>query len=169
MFSYGKDLYVRLWKRSRRDRFSYGEDLVEICSAMKMYCRGFSKATVAVVCAPLIAFGENGLGRSSQGVILLRVSRYIRRTCEICLHRRCAYVRGGRGVCEREGQYHLRQGTKNVRRSRSCRRQGWSTRVQGRLIQHTRTIWDGVVYGDCLLYTSPSPRDRQKSRMPSSA
>ena len=26
-----------------------------------------------------------------------------------------------------------------------------------------------VVYGHCLLYTSPSPRDRQKSRMPSSA
>ena len=25
------------------------------------------------------------------------------------------------------------------------------------------------VYEDCLLYTSPSPRDRQKSRMPSSA
>ena len=25
---------------------------------------------------------------------------------------------------------------------------------------------DGI---DCLLYTSPSPRDRQKSRMPSSA
>ena len=24
-------------------------------------------------------------------------------------------------------------------------------------------------YIDCLLYTSPSPRDRQKSRMPSSA
>ena len=24
-------------------------------------------------------------------------------------------------------------------------------------------------YPDCLLYTSPSPRDRQKSRMPSSA
>ena len=24
-------------------------------------------------------------------------------------------------------------------------------------------------YLDCLLYTSPSPRDRQKSRMPSSA
>ena len=24
-------------------------------------------------------------------------------------------------------------------------------------------------YGFCLLYTSPSPRDRQKSRMPSSA
>ena len=28
---------------------------------------------------------------------------------------------------------------------------------------------DGVTDGICLLYTSPSPRDRQKSRMPSSA
>ena len=27
----------------------------------------------------------------------------------------------------------------------------------------------GNVTGTCLLYTSPSPRDRQKSRMPSSA
>src|SRR5678810_1107516 len=26
-----------------------------------------------------------------------------------------------------------------------------------------------IPYTDCLLYTSPSPRDRQKSRMPSSA
>ena len=26
-----------------------------------------------------------------------------------------------------------------------------------------------VEFVDCLLYTSPSPRDRQKSRMPSSA
>ena len=26
-----------------------------------------------------------------------------------------------------------------------------------------------AAYRDCLLYTSPSPRDRQKSRMPSSA
>ena len=28
---------------------------------------------------------------------------------------------------------------------------------------------DLKLYTDCLLYTSPSPRDRQKSRMPSSA
>ena len=28
---------------------------------------------------------------------------------------------------------------------------------------------DGGMYGDCLLYTSPSPRDRTRSRMPSSA
>ena len=27
-------------------------------------------------------------------------------------------------------------------------------------------VW---IYNACLLYTSPSPRDRQKSRMPSSA
>ena len=27
----------------------------------------------------------------------------------------------------------------------------------------------GAKMGPCLLYTSPSPRDRQKSRMPSSA
>ena len=28
---------------------------------------------------------------------------------------------------------------------------------------------EGFSAGNCLLYTSPSPRDRQKSRMPSSA
>ena len=31
------------------------------------------------------------------------------------------------------------------------------------------TLSDFVPFRDCLLYTSPSPRDRQKSRMPSSA
>ena len=30
---------------------------------------------------------------------------------------------------------------------------------------HYSDLWDTI----CLLYTSPSPRDRQKSRMPSSA
>ena len=34
--------------------------------------------------------------------------------------------------------------------------------AQGKVIQRNG-------YRDCLLYTSPSPRDRQKSRMPSSA
>ena len=33
----------------------------------------------------------------------------------------------------------------------------------------TLTILPRKVAGACLLYTSPSPRDRQKSRMPSSA
>ena len=31
------------------------------------------------------------------------------------------------------------------------------------------TVLQGQQVWDCLLYTSPSPRDRQKSRMPSSA
>ena len=32
-----------------------------------------------------------------------------------------------------------------------------------------KTTIDGTKYYTCLLYTSPSPRDREKSRMPSSA
>ena len=32
-----------------------------------------------------------------------------------------------------------------------------------------RPLFDTKQFQDCLLYTSPSPRDRQKSRMPSSA
>ena len=32
-----------------------------------------------------------------------------------------------------------------------------------------RRLISGGVFIACLLYTSPSPRDRQKSRMPSSA
>ena len=32
-----------------------------------------------------------------------------------------------------------------------------------------KTEFDVVLTDACLLYTSPSPRDRQKSRMPSSA
>ena len=30
-------------------------------------------------------------------------------------------------------------------------------------------VYNSFLYITCLLYTSPSPRDRQKSRMPSSA
>ena len=39
----------------------------------------------------------------------------------------------------------------------------------GRLPGATANIVCAVEYRICLLYTSPSPRDRQKSRMPSSA
>ena len=34
---------------------------------------------------------------------------------------------------------------------------------------HLQIIWYGREYCNCLLYTSPSPRDRTRSRMPSSA
>ena len=37
------------------------------------------------------------------------------------------------------------------------------------LDDETQTVVGVAEYPDCLLYTSPSPRDRQKSRMPSSA
>ena len=36
-------------------------------------------------------------------------------------------------------------------------------------INLTMDVWDAINVIGCLLYTSPSPRDRQKSRMPSSA
>ena len=48
-------------------------------------------------------------------------------------------------------------------------------RIASRIKTNTRLIWcesPGSItmeVQDCLLYTSPSPRDRQKSRMPSSA
>ena len=49
-------------------------------------------------------------------------------------------------------------------------------RIAEALVQHmcdhhivTFTNYETAVNDPCLLYTSPSPRDRQKSRMPSSA
>ena len=43
--------------------------------------------------------------------------------------------------------------------------------VDNRTITHQSitTEWSIQWFNNCLLYTSPSPRDRQKSRMPSSA
>ena len=42
---------------------------------------------------------------------------------------------------------------------------GWQNVFQEVLVDESRAD----EYSACLLYTSPSPRDRQKSRMPSSA
>ena len=39
----------------------------------------------------------------------------------------------------------------------------------GDMLAETAAIEVGGGFNICLLYTSPSPRDRQKSRMPSSA
>ena len=38
-----------------------------------------------------------------------------------------------------------------------------------KFIEHFSPVLDKAETYHCLLYTSPSPRDRQKSRMPSSA
>ena len=47
-------------------------------------------------------------------------------------------------------------------------RQAESAMLQGFLLEQGAKRMQAL-FGDCLLYTSPSPRDRQKSRMPSSA
>ena len=55
---------------------------------------------------------------------------------------------------------------------------GAQTRRTDNVVWHAEDVLDiheadaearGVKDGDCLLYTSPSPRDRSLSRMPSSA
>ena len=46
---------------------------------------------------------------------------------------------------------------------------GWENRDNGRLNEIDTAVEEVNAYKACLLYTSPSPRDRQKSRMPSSA
>ena len=40
-------------------------------------------------------------------------------------------------------------------------------KIHGKTVKMPR--WDRAYAKDCLLYTSPSPRDRTRSRMPSSA
>ena len=55
----------------------------------------------------------------------------------------------------------------------------WARVVEDEIVQifeedpsqyfHPDTLNEWVDIPNCLLYTSPSPRDRQKSRMPSSA
>ena len=45
----------------------------------------------------------------------------------------------------------------------------WTRTVAGKTVTRTLTPEQAERYQPCLLYTSPSPRDRQKSRMPSSA
>ena len=44
----------------------------------------------------------------------------------------------------------------------------WSIRMEIAMTDRSVLIWLHEVLG-CLLYTSPSPRDAQESRMPSSA
>ena len=51
--------------------------------------------------------------------------------------------------------------------------QAWGAQVQGAVALAAGLVAQGAgqpgFASTCLLYTSPSPRDRQKSRMPSSA
>ena len=40
---------------------------------------------------------------------------------------------------------------------------------EGKVSEITRALFSTAQFNDCLLYTSPSPRDVEESRMPSSA
>ena len=51
----------------------------------------------------------------------------------------------------------------------SARGNAFSTRVVQAASKQTVSVRPNKIGMPCLLYTSPSPRDRQKSRMPSSA
>ena len=49
---------------------------------------------------------------------------------------------------------------------------GFQKEIRDRLLQmaaHATVSAEGAPMQDCLLYTSPSPRDKRQSRMPSSA
>src|SRR5665213_867441 len=45
----------------------------------------------------------------------------------------------------------------------------WTPALEQKLTSEFNAFHDHIHAETCLLYTSPSPRDRQKSRMPSSA
>ena len=57
----------------------------------------------------------------------------------------------------------LQEDVDRVQEFRKCIEKGQRVRRRGWYSRHVAT------QSDCLLYTSPSPRDRQKARMPSSA
>ena len=51
-----------------------------------------------------------------------------------------------------------------------CEKQYTDTLEGGATLKASQIAYSNMMYyASCLLYTSPSPRDRQKSRMPSSA
>ena len=53
--------------------------------------------------------------------------------------------------------------------ARIARESGQPISIDADLVRHLQAPPVQGRYTPCLLYTSPSPRDRQKSRMPSSA
>ena len=79
-------------------------------------------------------------------------------TFALTLVSRWATSRGARGIGILGNNLHV------INTVRAVWRYNKSTGVQGTVALNIPSSIDG-----CLLYTSPSPRDRQKSRMPSSA
>ena len=70
----------------------------------------------------------------------------------------------------------VRANRENAKKSTGPKTVSGKEKVSGNALSHGLTAEKHVIIGEsieefntCLLYTSPSPRDRQKSRMPSSA
>ena len=66
-----------------------------------------------------------------------------------------------------------KKSSNDKRRNSSTKRKGGNNKQRGQRSsnksQHRNNSLSSTDDSPCLLYTSPSPRDRQKSRMPSSA
>ena len=116
--------------------------------------------------------------------------------CSVCLEDKVPRWRKGEGLGWLSAEYRLLPGSTPQRQSRELMKLSGRTQEIQRLIgrslravidmerlgERTLLIDCDVIQADagtrtasitgawlCLLYTSPSPRDRQKSRMPSSA
>ena len=96
----------------------------------------------------------------------------------LCMGRDLAQLEGNQ--CITKCLYHLASGGAAAAGKEGPLVQLSADRAEVKLLQHldtarlqikplNATTIPAVLLGDCLLYTSPSPRDRTRSRMPSSA
>ena len=86
--------------------------------------------------------------------------------------------KGGKGLGKGGAKRHrkvLRDNIQGITKPaiRRLARRGGVKRISGLIYEETRGVLkvflENVIRDSCLLYTSPSPRDRTRSRMPSSA
>ena len=85
-----------------------------------------------------------------------------------CPHQGASLCKGqlvGLVESDRPGQYNFTRSNEIIR----CAWHGWEFDIRTGKSRCEPEKIKATQYNICLLYTSPSPRDRQKSRMPSSA
>src|SRR5665213_4047647 len=84
---------------------------------------------------------------------------------------RLNHIDHGRWVNSQPDQYYEEHGQNQDCRRRTARKRFESQSTLYRVLVHgchnSQVIEETDGAGNCLLYTSPSPRDRQNSRMPS--
>ena len=98
------------------------------------------------------------MARTKRGVISRAKHNKVLKSVKGQRGRRKNTIRIARQAMEKAMQYAYRDRKAKKREFRSL----WIQRINAGVRA------EGLTYS-CLLYTSPSPRDRQKSRMPSSA